>query len=122
MTGLRSPTASTAAESRTCSSCTAGRDQPQAPAVKSKIAVLPSLVELYLADLKGSLGRDTERARGLLAKLVGQITLKRDGDRLVAELRGNLPAILELEDELYNRGAGRGISSLPNIGGVLEVS
>ncbi len=81
----------------------------QSPAVKSKIAILPSLVELYLADLKESLGRDTERARGLLAKLVGQITLKKDGDRLVAELRGNLPAILELEEELYNRGAGRGI-------------
>ncbi len=45
-----------------------------------------------------------------------------DGDRLVAELRGNLPAILELEEELYNRGAGRGIWSLPNLGAVLEVA
>ncbi len=77
----------------------------QAPPVKSKIAVLPSVVEMYLNDLKGSLGRDTERARSLLAKLVGQITLRRDGDRLVAELRGNLPALLELDEELYNRGA-----------------
>jgi hypothetical protein len=59
---------------------------------------------------------------GLLVKLVGKITLKRGGDRLVAELRGNLPAILELEEELYNRGAGRGIWSLPNIGGVLELT
>ncbi len=67
----------------------------KAPAVQSKVAVLPSLVEMYLNDLKGSLRRDTEGARGLQAKLVGQITLKRDGDRLVAELRGNLPAILE---------------------------
>jgi len=29
----------------------------QAPATKSKIAVLPSVVEMYLNDLKGSLGR-----------------------------------------------------------------
>ncbi len=50
-----------------------------------------------------------KRARNLLAKLVGRITLRRDEDHLVAELRGNLPVILELEDELYNRGAGRGI-------------
>jgi hypothetical protein len=81
----------------------------QVPPVKNKIAVLPSVVERYLNDLKGSLGRDTERARSLLAKLVGRITLRRDGDRLVAELQGNLPALLELDDELYNRGAGRGI-------------
>jgi hypothetical protein len=81
----------------------------QAPAVKSRVAVLPTVVETYLKDLKGSLGRDTERARSLLAKLIGQVTLRRDGDRLVAELRGNLPALLELDDKLYNRGAGRGI-------------
>src|SRR5205807_5949094 len=55
-----------------------------APAAKSKIAVLPSLVEMYLNDLRGSLGRDTERARDLLVKLVGQITLRRDGNGLVA--------------------------------------
>jgi len=59
-----------------------------------------------LSNCCGTLGRDTERARSLLAKLVGPITLRRDGHRLVAELRGNLPALLELDDELYNRGAG----------------
>jgi hypothetical protein len=58
------------------------------------------------------LERDTERARSLLAKLVGPITLRRDGARLIAELRGNLPALVELEDKLYNRGAGRGIREL----------
>jgi hypothetical protein len=63
----------------------------QAPASKSKVSVLPSVVEMYLSDLKRSLGRDTERSRSLLANLVGQITLRKDGDRLVAELRGNLP-------------------------------
>ncbi len=87
----------------------------QVPASKSKVSVLPSVVEMYLSDLKGSLGRDTERSRNLLAKLVGQITLRKDGDRLVAELRGNLPALLELDEELYNRGAGRGILRLPQV-------
>ena len=32
--------------------------------------------------------------------------MEKGGNRLVAELRGNLPAILELEEKLYNRGAG----------------
>lgn len=81
----------------------------QAPFIKSKVAVLPSVVERYLVDLRGTLGRDTDRARSLLAKMVGQITLKRDGDRLIAELRGNLPALLELDEGLDNPGAGRGI-------------
>ncbi len=70
-------------------------------------------MESYLKDLRGTLGRDTDRARVLLAKLVGHITLRRDGDSLVAELRGNLPALLEMDEPLYNRGAGRGILSLP---------
>jgi len=79
----------------------------QAPAVTNKIAVLPSLVELYLTDLKGSLGRDTERARSLLAKLIGQVTLRRNGQRLVAELQGNLSGLLELDNQpLYKGGSG----------------
>ena len=73
------------------------------------MAILPSVVEGYLRDLRGSFGRDPERARGLLAKLLGPITLHRDGDRLMAEMRGNLPALLDINEELYNRGAGRGI-------------
>lgn len=32
--------------------------------------------------------------------------MEKGGNRLVAELRGNLTAILELEEKLYNRGAG----------------
>ena len=79
----------------------------QAPAVTNKIAVLPSLVELYLTDLKGSLGRDTERARSLLAKLIGQVTLRRNGQRLVSELQGNLSGLLELDNQpLYKGGSG----------------
>ncbi len=71
------------------------------------MAVLPSVVEKYLRELKESLNRDPERARGLLAKLLGPITLRRDGNRLIAELKGNLPALLRMDGEaLYNRGAG----------------
>ncbi len=61
------------------------------------VAVLPSVVERYLKDLRGSLGRDTERVRGLLAKLLGPITLRRDGDRLAAEMKGNPIALLEMD-------------------------
>jgi hypothetical protein len=35
-----------------------------------------------------------------------RITVTSDEDRVVADIRGSLPALLELEDELYNRGPG----------------
>jgi hypothetical protein len=43
----------------------------------------------------------------------GPITLSRDGDKLVAEMRGNLPALLEVSEELYNHGAGSPALELP---------
>ncbi len=56
------------------------------PTVKhNALAILPSVVEGYLKDLRGSLGRNPERARELLVKLLGPITLRRDGDKLVAK-------------------------------------
>ncbi len=74
---------------------------------RGDVAVLSSVVEGYLKDLRRSLGGDPERARGLLAKLLGPITLRRDGNRLIGELKGNLPALLRMDGEaLYNRGAG----------------
>ncbi len=73
---------------------------------RGDVAVLPSVVERYLKDLRGSLGRDPEHARELLAKLLGPITLRRVGEKLVAEMRGNLPALLGMDEPLYNRGAG----------------
>ncbi len=80
----------------------------QAPPPKSKVTFLPSVVETYLKDLRGTLSRDTDKARSLLAKMVGQVTLRRSGDHLVAELRGNLNGLLDLDD-CDNSGAGRGI-------------
>jgi len=44
----------------------------QVPPVENTVAVLPSVVEMYLNDLMGALGRDTERTRSLLAKMIGQ--------------------------------------------------
>lgn len=76
-------------------------------AKRDTVAVMPSVVERYLKDLRGSLGRDPERARELLAKLLMPITLRREGNRLIAEMKGNLPALLEMDGEaLYNRGSG----------------
>jgi len=66
-----------------------------------------------IRDLRGLLGRDTDHTRSLLAKLIGHVTLRRNGERLVAELRGNLPALLELDEALDNSGAGRGIRFEP---------
>ncbi len=94
------------------------------PIVKhNALAILPSVVEGYLKDLRGSLGRNPERARELLAKLLGPITLRRDGDRLVAEMKGNLPALLEMDVEpLYNRGSPNPLRELYNKWPVMRVA
>ncbi len=76
-------------------------------AERRKVVYLPSMVKACLHDLKGSLETDPDHARSLLARLVGQVTLRRDRDHLIAELRGNLPGILDLDCD--NPGAGRGI-------------
>jgi hypothetical protein len=63
---------------------------------------------MYLEDLKGSLGRDTDRARSLLAKLIGRVTLRRKGQRLVVELQGNLLGLLELDNQPLHKGGSGG--------------
>ena len=55
----------------------------------------------------------------------GVTTLWQKGEHLWAEMRGELKSVLEVADEAFsvdNDGAGRGISSLPNIGGAWEVA
>lgn len=92
------------------------------PAKRNPATVLPSVVIRYLTDLRTSLRRDPERARGLLGKLLGPITLRRDGDKLVAEMRGNLPALLEVEGEaLYNPGSPNPLRTLWNSWPTVEV-
>lgn len=75
---------------------------------RGNVTLHPATIEGYLRDLRGTLGRDTDHARMLLQRLVGRITLRRKANRLVAEIGGNLPGLLDLED--YGKsGAGGGI-------------
>ena len=53
---------------------------------------------------------DTDRARRLLAKMLGKVTLRRDGARLLADVKGNFPGLLDVDEAVFGRaGAGRGI-------------
>ena len=67
-----------------------------------------------LRDLRATLETDTDHARSLLAKLIGYVTLRADGTRLVAELRGNVPSRLELDNQVGNDGAGSPFLMPPN--------
>lgn len=75
----------------------------------------PSVVESYLRQLKDTMNKNEERARDFLSKLIGPVTLRREGAHLVTEVRGNLEALLGFGDphevNLYGgtRGAGSGI-------------
>ena len=46
--------------------------------------------EEYARDLRSVLGKDVERARAMLARLLGDIVLRPDGDGVVAELRAEV--------------------------------
>jgi site-specific DNA recombinase len=75
-----------------------------------KIQPPSSSINRYLEDLRGALETDTDRARRLLVKMLGKVTLRRDGARLLADVKGNLPGLLDVDEEVFGRaGAGRGI-------------
>ena len=76
------------------------------PRIRRAVA-LPQIIEGYLLDLRDTLSKDTAKARALIGKMVGTITLRPEGERLVGEIGGNLPALLDVE--LAKSGAGRGI-------------
>lgn len=59
--------------------------------VPTKIQPPSSSIGGYLEDLRGALETDTDRARRLLAKMLGKVTMRREGDRLLADIRSNLP-------------------------------
>ncbi len=82
------------------------------PEPNRKVLFLPGAVEMCLRDLRGTLGTDPDYARGLLVKLIDSITLRKEGDRLFADVRGNITGLLGLDSEYDNHGAGRGILSL----------
>jgi len=67
------------------------------PEPNRKVLFLPSAVEMCLRDLRGTLGTDPDYARGLLAKLIDSITLRKEGDRLFADVRGNITGLLGLD-------------------------
>lgn len=71
--------------------------------------MLPLVVEDYLRRLKDTLETDTDTARALIGKLVGTVPLKRSGDRLIGEVRGNLSGLLDLA--VANDGSGGPICS-----------
>jgi DNA invertase Pin-like site-specific DNA recombinase len=85
------------------------------PGALPRPASLLSVIEDYLCQLRQTMNNDQEHARGLLAKLIGPVTLRRQGTHLVAEVQGNLEGLLGLDDPREanpgggNRGAGRGI-------------
>jgi hypothetical protein len=83
--------------------------------MSKKVTYLPSVVEGCVRDLKATFDTDPDQARALLGKLVGRITLLREGTRLIAELQGNLAGPLEMEDQVGNSGAGSLSSSLADV-------
>ncbi len=74
----------------------------RSPAGRRKVVYLPNVVEACLRDLKGSLETDPDAARDMLATLIGRVQLRRQGDRLVAEMRGNLPGILGVDEQFVS--------------------
>jgi hypothetical protein len=53
----------------------------------------PASISRYLENLRSALETDTDRARPLLAK----VTFCRDGNRLLADVKGNLANVLKRE-------------------------
>lgn len=79
-------------------------------AVLRNISVLPRLVEGHLRDLREVMGKDPARARGILRRLIGEVTLRPNSKGLLAVVRGNLAGILDLSPQVCDTiGAGRGI-------------
>jgi hypothetical protein len=75
--------------------------------VPEKIQRPSSSIGRYLEDLRGALETDTDRARRLLVKMLGKVMLRREGARLLAEVKGDLLGLLDVDEEVFGRaGAG----------------
>jgi hypothetical protein len=95
-----------------CSEKVAALDaELKVPTSQPKVVALSTTVMKHLAVLRVAFGRDNERARSALRKLVSQVVLRRHGDRLMAEVTGNLKSLLDL-DAVENDGAGRASQAL----------
>jgi len=91
------------------------------PSSRPKVVALSTTVMKHLADLRVAFGRDNDRARSALRKLVSQVVLRHHGDRLMAEVTGNLKFLLDL-DAVENDGAGSpstALSSWPLASGMV---
>jgi site-specific DNA recombinase len=89
---------------------------PTAERVPARGQPPSSTINRYLEDLRGVLETDTDRARRLLVKMLGKVTLRRDGARLLADVKGNLPGLLDVDEEVFGRaGAGSPFLTLPHI-------
>ena len=111
--GILTPTTKTMLEEaeRRVAECEAA----VAAAQKMPAKIEPPSISIgrYLEDLRGALETKTDRARRLLAKMLGKVTLRRDGTRLLADVKGDLPSLLDVDEEVFGRaGAGRGIQAL----------
>jgi len=73
------------------------------------VVVLPGLIEGYLRDLQRVVGKEPDRARVIVQKLIGEVTMEPNNKGLEAVLRGNLASVLNLEEKYCTTGAGRGI-------------
>src|SRR5262249_53910933 len=66
---------------------------------RPKVVALSTTVMKHLADLRIAFGRENDRARSALRKLVSQVVLRRHGDRLMAEVTGNIKDLIAIDDE-----------------------
>ena len=74
-----------------------------------RLVALPALITRHLDELRDVLNEDTDRARDILERMVGTITLRPVGPRLVGSIQGNLGGLLDLDVMVAKSGAGRGI-------------
>ena len=81
-------------------------------AKRAPLVSMPAVVERYLRDLRATLHTNVDDARRMLGLAVDTIVLRREGLRLVAQIRGNLAGVLSLDGCVNSVGAGRGIPYL----------
>ena len=69
--------------------------------IPAKTQLPSSSIGRYLEDLRGALKTDTGHARRLLAKMLGKAILGRDGPRLLADIKGNLLGLLDMDEKMF---------------------
>jgi hypothetical protein len=85
------------------------------PKAKAIVKILPGLVERYARDLRATLGRDTDRARLMLSRLLGDVILRPEKDDLWAEVRRNSRVLVDGVRYVDAVGAGRAVHPVSGI-------